>query len=281
MSKIKFTESELVEFIESVAQSEMSIPKQPVLSESKNIRLINWADRFERKNIGKSPDVICENFVRDMHRLTSRGFTLDEISYSLKHNKKYLSEQEFTMSQNQGILGSLWGTVREKLWRWLLGTFGITGELGKFVGIALGNVPIWDIPKLLDCNFLAPFLTKGIIEYGAFKLGESTIGLDGTFEQVLRNSLTDIGDNSAIYQEIEGKVKEVLCGKLKQKKDEVQGVLDDKEKEGKEKVKYGEKVEEPPTDTAASYQQSKSDGGGIMSDLLQKYMGKFTQNLGK
>ena len=84
MSKVRFTEEELVGFIEGIVEKEISTPQQPILSESKNRRLINWADRFERKNIGKSPDIMCENFVKDMHKLTTAGFTLDEISYFLK-----------------------------------------------------------------------------------------------------------------------------------------------------------------------------------------------------
>lgn len=278
MSKIKFTETELVGFIEEIAKSEISqkITKTK-LTESKDIRLKIWTDRFERKNMDKSPEIIFENFITGIHKLQRNGITTDELSESLKKNKKYILEQKtFTMSQDQGVLGSLWGTVREKLWTWLLGTFGITGDLADFVAISLGNVPIWDIPKLLNCNYLAPFLTKGLIEYGAFKLGKATIGLDGTFEQVLRNSLTDIGDNSAIYIEIEGKVREVLCGPLDEKKKQVEDVLGD----NKGKVKYGEKVKEPSKDTTDSGAQSKG-AGGIMSDLLQKYVGKFAQNLGK
>jgi hypothetical protein len=281
MSKVKFTEKELVGFIESIVENEISIPHQPILSESKNRRLVNWADRFERKNIGKSPDTMCENFVKDMHRLNKAGFTLDEISYSLKHNKKYLAEQSYTMAQNQGILGSLWGTIREKLWMWLLGTFGISGELGKFVGMALGNVPIWDIPKLLDCNYLAPFMTKGLIEYGAFKLGNATIGLDGTFEQVLRNSLTDIGDNSAIYREIEGKVKEVLCGKLEEKKKQVNDVIKDGERKDDEKTKYGTTVDVDAGDEEEPETSSVKSALGGIGDIFTKYMNKYKDNLGE
>ena len=164
---------------------------------------------------------------------------------------------------------------------WLLGTFGITGELGKFVGIALGNVPIWDIPKLLDCNYLAPFMTKGLIEYGAFKLGKATMGLDGTFEQVLRNSLTDIGDNSAIYKEIEGKVREVLCGKLQEKKQEVKDALKDGERKDNEKTKYG-----TPADVEVDSGDEEDSGGvvnsalGGIGDIFTKYMSKYKANLG-
>jgi len=282
MSKVRFTEKELVGFIEGIVEKEISTPQQPILSESKNRRLINWADRFERKNIGKSPDIMCENFVKDMHKLTRAGFTLDEISYSLKHNKKYLGEQSYTMAQNQGVLGSLWGTVREKLWMWLLSTFGITGELGKFVGIALGNVPIWDIPKLLDCNYLAPFMTKGLIEYGAFKLGNATMGLNGTFEQVLRNSLTDIGDNSAIYREIEGKVRDVLCGKLEEKKKQVNDVIKDGKRKDDEKTKYGTTADVDMGDEEGedSVVADKGVFGGI-GDIFTKYVNKYKDNLGE
>jgi hypothetical protein len=272
MSKVKFTEKELINFIEDIVETTEPKDESTILSEARHNRLVTWADRFERKNINKSPDIIFENFIKEIHNLQRNGITTTELSESLKKNKKYILEQQsFTMSQNQGILGSLWGTVREKFWAWLLRTFGIEGELARFVGISLGNIPIWDIPKLLNCNYLAPFLTKGLIEYGAHKLGKATMGLDGTFEQVLRNSLTDIGDNSPIYIEIEGKVKEVLCGALGEKKEQVQNILN-KEKEDDAGAK---------TTTTPSNGKSDTASGDMLIDLAKKYAEKFAQNLGR
>ena len=97
------------------------------------------------------------------------------------------------------------------------------------------------------------------------------MGLDGTFEQVLRNSLTDIGDNSPIYIEIEGKVKEVLCGALGEKKEQVQNILN-KEKEDDAGAK---------TTTTPSNGKSDTASGDMLIDLAKKYAEKFAQNLGR
>ena len=288
MSKVRFTEEELVGFIEGIVENEISTPKQPTLSESKNRRLINWADRFERKNIGKSPDIMCENFVKDMHKLTRAGFTLDEISYSLKHNKKYLVEQEFTMSKNQGMMGTLWDGVLEGIWRMILNMFGIKGEMKEVMATTLGNVQFFDIPKLLNCDFLTTVLTKSIVfEYLPRRVARQFTSMEGgdTMEVLLGNTFANLADNTEFYKDVERQIREIVCGKLKEKKKQVKDAIKDGERKNDEKTKYGTttdveldvETEEEPEDGASSV---KGALGGI-GDIFTKYMNKYKANLGE
>ena len=82
-------------------------------------------DRFSRRNQGKSPDTIFENYVQEIHRLNRNGISTDDLSNYLVKHENILSEQAaFTMSQNQGVMGTLWETIREKLYRWIFRFYG-------------------------------------------------------------------------------------------------------------------------------------------------------------
>jgi len=274
MSKITFTESELVNFIEDV--SSPTIKSTPI-SESKNRRLVNWVDRFERKNKGKDPNQIFENFARDIHKLHQAGFTLNEISYSLEHNPKLIAEQSFTMSRQQGAMGTVWDSLLEGIWRWILNMFGIEGELKEILAQSLGNVPFFDIPKLMNCEYLTKVLTKSIVfEYLPRRVTASFSGMErgGTMEVLIGNSMANLADNTQFYKDVEKQISGMLCGPLGEKKKQVQDTLDDKEDDEKQKVKYGSKVEKN-RGTSPQTPSAKGKDSNIMTDLISKYLGKM------
>jgi len=274
MSKLQFKESELVSFIEDLVNEERT-----TLSESKERKINIWVDRFERKNKNNSPELVFENFSREINKLSRNGISTDDLSLYLTKNKKIINEQAaFTMSQNQGIFGTIWETVREGLYRWILGFMGIKdGELKEVLANTLGNVPFTDLPKLMNCNFLAPILTKGILEYGIRRINRSITGMSGGFEQIFGNSITNLGDNTEFYQDLESQVRDFLCGALGKKKTQVQNTLDDVEEQNKEMWGSGRKEkggEVPPENSG----QSVSSG---LNDIAKKYFTQFMQNLGR
>ena len=282
MSKIQFKESELVSFIEDLVNEEKVKQQKPVLSESKERKIGIWMDRFSRRNQGKSPDTIFENYVQEIHRLNRNGISTDDLSNYLVKHENILSEQAaFTMSQNQGVMGTLWETIREKLYRWILGFMGIKdGELKEILATSLGNVPFTQLPKLMNCEYLTPILTKGVLEYGVRRVNRQLTGMGGTVEQIFGNSLTNLGDNMEFYKELEKQVRDYLCGALGKKKDQVQDALKDVEEKKSQQFKgqdLGGGGEVPPE---TSGQGTASSGGGL-SDIAQKYFQQFMQNLGR
>ena len=282
MSKIQFKESELVSFIEDLVNEEKIKQQKPLISESKERKIGIWVDRFSRKNQGKTPDTIFENYVQEIHRLNRNGISTDDLSNYLVKHENILSEQAaFTMSQNQGVMGTLWETIREKLYTWILGFMGIKdGELKEILATSLGNVPFTQLPKLMNCEYLTPILTKGILEYGVRRINRQLTGMGGTVEQIFGNSLTNLGDNMEFYKELEKQVRDYLCGALGKKKDQVQDALKDVEEKKNQQFKgqdLGGGGEVPPE---TSGQGTASSGGGL-SDIAQKYFQQFMQNLGR
>ena len=274
MSKITFTESELVDFIEDI--SSPTLKSQP-LSESKNRRLVNWVDRFERKNKGKGPTQIFENFAQDINKLHHAGFTLNEISHSLEHNPKLIAEQSFTMSSKQGAMGTVWDSLLEGIWRWILNMFGIEGELKEILAQSLGNVRFFDIPKLMNCEYLTKVLTKSIVfEYLPRRVTAAFSGMErgGTMEVLLGNSMANLADNTQFYKDVEKQISGMLCGPLGEKKKQVQDTLNDKEKDENQKVKYGSKVEKN-RGPSPKPQGTTGKESNIMTDLISKYLGKM------
>ena len=283
MSKIQFKESELVSFIEDLVNEEKVKQQKPVLSESKERRIGIWTDRFTRKNQGKTPEVVFENFAREIHRLNRNGITPDDVSHYLEKNQSLINEQAaFTMSQNQGAMGTIWETLREGLYGWILKFFGIKGDLGKFLAQTLANVPMSMLPKLMNCNTLAPILTKGVLEFAISKFGTSKLMGGGSFEMIFRNSLTNLGDNTEFYQDLEKQIRDMVCGALGKKKDQVQDTLKNVEEKNKQQFK-GQDLGGGGTVPPETSGQSTSDSGALggLGDIAQKYFQQFMQNMGR
>ena len=273
MSKITFKESELIEFIEEIAKEK----KQPVLSESKQRKLDIWVDRFERKNLNSSPEVVFENFSKEAKKLSRIGITTTDISNSLRTNKKQLFEQQ--LGKNQGFFGTIWDTMREGIYRWILGMFGVKdGELKEALTITLGNVSPFDIPKLLNCDFLTNVLAKGIIiEYLPRKIISMFGGPErgGTMEVLMGNTIANLSDNNQFYIDLKNQIQELVCGKLGEKREQVQGALDDVESENKES---GKTVNDGPIPPENSGQKDGMMSG--LGDMAKKYYTQFLKNMG-
>ena len=271
MSKIQFTEAELIDFIEEITKNKKTL-KKPVLSESKSRKLEIWKRRFERKNINESDDVICENFYNEILKLNRNGISPDEVSLFLESKTQLLGENTAALgglNLNQGIFGTLWETVREKLYRWLLSKFGVEGELQEALAVTLGDVPFFEIPKLMNCDYLAPIITKGLIEYAVRKAGRSFTGMSGTFEQLFGNSLDNLLANTEFYQEVLQNVTNTICGSLGAKKEEVQSVINNVESEYE-----GQGTPNQKTGSAKNNPTS-----GMAGDMVKKYFDLFKQNM--
>ena len=268
MAKIQFTEAELIDFIEEITKNKKKSNK-PVLSESKTRKLEIWKRRFERKNINESDDVICENFYNEILKLNRNGISPEDVSLFLESKTQLLGEQSVGgLNLSQGIFGGLWETIREKLYMWILGKFGVEGELAKYLSQSLGNVPFFDLPKLMNCNYLAPVITKGLIEYAIRRAGSSFTGMQGTFEQIFGNSLDNLLDNTEFYQDVLQNVTNTICGPLGEKRSQVQDAINNVESEYEGQSSPNQKTTSTGTETA-----------GMGDNLFKKYFDLFKQNM--
>ena len=284
-NKIKFKESELVSFIEDLVNEEKLKTRKPILSESKERRIGIWSDRFVRKNQGKSPEVVFENFSIGIHKLNRNGITPDDVSNYLRKNERVISEQA-TMgltNKSEGIMGTVWETVREGLYRWILNFMGVKdGVLKDILATVLGNIAFTDLPKLMNCEFLTPRLTMGILEYIQRKTASMVTGMEmgAASEMIIGNSFTNLTNNAQFVEDIERNVRDYLCGALGKKKDQVQDGLKDVEEKKQQEYK-GQDLSgggEVPPETSG--QPSSGAMGGI-GDIAQKYFKQFMQNMGR
>jgi len=270
MSKVQFTEAELIDFIEELTKDKNKVNK-PILSESKSRKLGIWKRRFERKNLNKPHDIICENFYNEILKLNRNGISPEDVSLFLESKTELLGEQTASLgglNLSQGIFGGLWETIREKLYGWILSKFGVEGELKKYLSQSLANVNFVDLPKLMNCNFLAPVITKGVIEYAIRRAGTSFTGMEGTFEQVFGNSLDNLLDNTEFYQDVLHQVTNTICGPLGEKRSHVQDAINN--------------VESEYEGQSSPNQQTTSKGSkdsGMGGNMLQKYFDLFKQNM--
>ena len=227
MTKVRFTESELIKYIEDVVEEY----KTPVLSEMKKHKLKNWERRFIRKN-SKDTRNIAENFVNDINRLERNGITPYEVSAYLKGKSSLMSEQTDAMSMfTQGFSGNLGEIVRERLLGWLLKSLGVKDpQMREVFSLTLSTIPVVDLPKIMDCDYIVPKLAQSVVKYTVRQMVKATTGDVGAESSltsvVIGTSLSNLVDNLEFIQDVETKLREVICNKLKGKGTSLQSLLD-------------------------------------------------------
>tara|TARA_R110001583_G_scaffold3173_2_gene20720 strand:- start:186 stop:977 length:792 start_codon:yes stop_codon:yes gene_type:complete len=257
---LKLKESELIDLIEDTVKD--NIKKVKPLSEDKVRRVKNRLSKWSKLNEGKSPKVTFDSFHKECHKLKSHGYSEEVISEALKRCQPL---NEAAPISSDGAMNSIWNSVREGFYGWILEKFGATGETKLFLRTVLGNVPVWDLPQLLmNCNVLVSAIVKGLPEYIIGWVGRSTLfgGQDTNFGLLLQNSLADWLDDTSMYQGIEKKIRDMICNGHKVKVDKLTGMFNQKATE---------------TSTASTASASAPTGAGgtddILSSLLSKLMG--------
>tara|TARA_R110000782_G_scaffold4156_1_gene14709 strand:- start:1040 stop:1834 length:795 start_codon:yes stop_codon:yes gene_type:complete len=257
---LRLKESELIDLIEDTVKNNIKKPKP--LSENK-VRLVKTRlAKWSKLNEGKSPKVTFDSFHKECHKLKSHGYSEEVISEALK---KCQPLNEAAPISSDGAMNSIWNSVREGFYGWVLEKFGATGETKLFLRTVLGNVPIWDLPQLLmNCNVLVSAIVKGLPEYVIGWVGRSTLfgGQDTNLGLLLQNSLADWLDDTSMYQGIEQKIRDMICNGHKVKVDKLQGMFDQKAA-----------ATPPPTPSSSTGDAGGTDG--ILNSLLSQLMGKM------
>ena len=255
---LRLTETELVDLIETTVKENInSAPKLP----QNKVRLVkNRFTKWAKLNEGKKPNQAFASFSKECYKLRKHGYSDEVINEGLKQTT-LLNEAPVVASD--GAMGSIWNTVREGFYGWILGKFGVSGETKVLLRTVLGNVPVWDLPQLLmNCNLLVSAIVKGLPEYVAGWIGRSTLfgGKDTNFGMLMQNAIADYMDDTAIYVNMEKKIRSMICSGHEVKTDQLKDMFNKKASETSSAADV-----EPETTTTGG-------GSNMIKDLLSKIM---------
>lgn len=202
---VRESDKENLKNIISESLHKVKLNKKKLLSESSIVRsrlqvLVENRDLRRKKDL----DGFFDDFLTETAYLNSKGY-----------NQEIISEQFFDMLK--GFFGgtgldSVFGYFKEYATKWLLNKLGVdtSGWVGTVVSTAIGNLPLGDIPKLTDCNYVVPYLAKTIAESAAAKFME-TKGVANPLTSVLRNAITEMVEDTAFGQAIENGLRKLVC----------------------------------------------------------------------
>jgi hypothetical protein len=183
----------------------------------------------------KKKRILAENKIVST-RLTfiSENVTLKTKKQKEKYFNELLSEMVYLNSQgfDKGVINEgLWDMVKglfgngadsvmqyfkEYIAKWLIGNLtpmDPNGWIGGTIVKAIGNLPIGDIPKLTDCNFLTALLSKSIAEEALDQV-KNKAGMEGPFYDILRNAIVESLEDTSFGSKIEHGLGSVICPML-------------------------------------------------------------------
>lgn len=82
--------------------------------------------------------------------------------------------------------------------------------MANIIVAAVGNVPIGEITRLTECNYLSDVLTKSIVE-GAVNKYKNEAGMEGAFYDILRNGIIEMLEDTKFGQTVETAIGKLVC----------------------------------------------------------------------
>jgi hypothetical protein len=226
----------------------MGKPTNEIESKLKNLIRENLitAKETKRKTLLGESKIVTSRFAiisegrklktkKDLNKFFSE--VISEMTYmnTQGFNKEIISEGFWDMLK--GIFGHTPDGVleyfKEYVGKWLvdnLTPIDPEGWIGSIIITAIGNLPVGDIPKLTDCNYLTKLVAKSVGE-GALRKISHEKGIEGPFYDILRNTLVDSLEESSFVQKLEEGLGNVLCpliGGLSTKMDSAASALKQK-----------------------------------------------------
>lgn len=235
MSKtLTLTESELIKLIEDTAREHLlEREKKADPNFDTKVRKVSrrYGKLFERYS-KSSNDVKFNAWKDETLKLKHQGYSDNILGEALTVHTSLLTEIELVAG------GGSW--IREGIWKWILGFMGITDpKLQSAIAIPLGNVGFFDLPKLLNCDYLVGVLSEGVIEY-LMDVGVKMVMPDaGMMTNGIRNVVAKTIEGTEMKENVEEQLRQMVCGKLSDKKTQVNNLMSDKKKEDK-KTSTGE-----------------------------------------
>ena len=127
----------------------------------------------------------------------------------------------------KGVFNSGMEVMKEKIGEMIAEMLGIEGKWKKAFGIALGNIDISDIPKLLtDCQFTSEFIIETVLEFASDYLNDSLKNEeDGFVVDMIRTVLIDSVRNTEVIKGLQKTMSEYICKKMKGVTDKFSNLL--------------------------------------------------------
>ena len=194
--------------------------KKSILGESKivKVRLSIISENVVLKT-KKQKDKFFGELLSEMAYLNSQGFDKQVINEGFWDTLKGLFGHA-----PDGIMEYF----KEYMAKWVvknLTPMDPEGWIGNMIITGIGNLPIGDIPKLTDCNYLTKWISKTAAEGTVRKLTHEK-GLDGPFYDILRNSIVDILDETSLGSKIEEALGSFICPLLGGVKNKMEATTD-------------------------------------------------------
>ena len=195
----------------NLAESEIINNRIKLISEHRTLKTRPQKDKF------------FNELMMEMAYLNSRGYDSQLI------NENFLD-----------MLKGLFGTAadstlqyfKESIAKWLIEKItpmDPNGWMANIIIAGVGNVPIGEITRLTECNYLSDVLTKSIVE-GAVNKYKNEQGLTGPFYDILRNGVIEMLEDTKFGQVVEHAIGELVCPLLGGIKDKMGSAADSMKK---------------------------------------------------
>lgn len=114
-------------------------------------------------------------------------------------------------SSGEGIMSHF----KEQFFEWLLGKFGLDNKsfIGSIIIAGLGNVPLTDLGKLTNCQYLTDFIAKSVSEGIARKFMKEK-DASGPLADILRNTMAETFSKTEFIHDLEEKINSFICPAL-------------------------------------------------------------------
>jgi hypothetical protein len=153
--------------------------------------------------------------------LNQQGFNKDLINESFWDTLKGLFS---------GVgFNSISAYFKEQVAKYIISKIAPGSENGWIAGTIeklIGNVPIGELPKLLNCDYLVPKLAKSIAEEAIDKT-KNSVGLTGGVFDILRNGIVDSLEETSFAQNLEKGLTSIVCPSLSTVSNKLMNVASD------------------------------------------------------
>lgn len=176
-------------------------------------------------NLGENKIINSRIKLISEHRTLKTKSQKDKFFNELMMEMAYLNSQGYNsqlINENfLDMLKGLFGTAadstlqyfKESIAKWLIEKItpmDPNGWMANIIIAAVGNVPIGEISRLTECNYLSDVLTKSIVE-GAVNKYKNEQGLTGPFYDILRNGIIEMLEDTKFGQVIETAIGDLVC----------------------------------------------------------------------
>lgn len=199
-----------------------------------------------KKKIGLGENKIIKNRfnILSENRIVKTKSQKQKLFQELFVETAYLNSQGYdTYLINETFLDTLkglFGTAadstlqyfKEQIAKWLiekLTPMDPNGWMANIIITAVGNVPVGEITRLTECNYLSDVLTKSIVE-GAINKYKNEAGMEGAFYDILRNGIVEMLEDTKFGQTVESAIGKLVCPLLGGVAEKMQGMGDSMKK---------------------------------------------------